>query len=94
MNPTIQDRLRAELLEAPAQLTYDDIHDLPYLDALCRETLRLYPPVSLLEREAITECTVPLRYPIKGKNGEEIREIQVKKGTIVYVSIKEANRSK
>ncbi|CCO30019.1 Cytochrome P450 3A6 [Rhizoctonia solani AG-1 IB] len=94
MNPTIQDRLRSELIEAPAQLTYDDIHNLPYLDALCREILRLYPPVPFIEREAITEYAVPLRYPIKGKNGEEIREIQVKKGTIVYISIKEANRSK
>ncbi|KAG8712651.1 cytochrome P450-dit2 [Ceratobasidium sp. 423] len=94
MNPSIQDRLRVELLEAPAQLTYDDLHNLPYLDALCRETLRLYPPVPILEREAMVDSTVPLRYPIKGKNGEEIREIKVRKGTAIYVSLKEANRSK
>nr|AVI01413.1 steroid 2-beta-hydroxylase [Thanatephorus cucumeris]QDJ74244.1 cytochrome P450-4 [Thanatephorus cucumeris] len=94
MNPAIQDRLRDELLEAPAQLTYDDLHSLPYMDALCRETLRLYPPAAMIEREAMVDCTVPLRYPIKGKNGEEIREIRVRKGTNIYVSIKEANRSK
>ncbi|CAE6382995.1 unnamed protein product [Rhizoctonia solani] len=94
MNATIQDRLRAELLEAPAQLTYDDLHNLPYLDALCRETLRLYPPAPIIERQAIVDCTVPLRYPLKGKNGDEIREIRVRKGTHVYCSIKEANRSK
>ncbi|KAF8714664.1 Cytochrome P450, partial [Rhizoctonia solani] len=94
MNLAIQDRLRDELLEAPAQLTYDDLHSLPYMDALCRETLRLYPPVAMIEREAMVDCTVPLRYPIKGKNGEEIREIRVRKGTNIYVSIKEANRSK
>ncbi|KAJ1305261.1 hypothetical protein OPQ81_000289 [Rhizoctonia solani] len=94
MNPTIQDRLRAELLEAPAQLTFDDLHNLPYLDALCRETLRLYPPAPIMEREAMVDCTVPLRYPIKGKNGEDIREITVRKGTSIYVSLKEANRCK
>ncbi|CAE6414136.1 unnamed protein product [Rhizoctonia solani] len=94
MNQSTQDRLRTELLEAPAQLTYDDLHNLPYLDALCRETLRLYPPVPVMEREAMVDCTVPLRYPIKGKNGEEIREIRVQKGTTIYVSFKEANRSK
>ncbi|CCO37426.1 Cytochrome P450 94A1 [Rhizoctonia solani AG-1 IB] len=94
MDESIQNRLRTELLEAPAQLTYDDIHNLPYLDAICRETLRLYPPAPILEREAMMDCTVPLRYPIKGKNGEEIREIRVQKGTIIYVSLKEANRSK
>ncbi|CCO30018.1 Cytochrome P450 3A9 [Rhizoctonia solani AG-1 IB] len=93
-NPAIQDRLRAELLGAPAKLTYDDLHNLPYLDALCRETLRLYPPLAMIRREAVVDCTIPLRYPIKGKSGEEIREIQVKKGTTIYVSIKGANRSK
>ncbi|CAE6456595.1 unnamed protein product, partial [Rhizoctonia solani] len=94
MNLEMQDRLRTELLEAPAQLTYDDLHNLPYLDAICRETLRLYPPAPLLEREALADCTIPLRYPIKGKNGEEIREIQVRKGTGVYISLKGANRAK
>jgi hypothetical protein len=48
----------------------------------------------MIRREAVVDCTVPLRYPIKGKNGDEIREIQVKKGTTIYVSIKGANRSK
>ncbi|CEL53526.1 Putative cytochrome P450 CYP13A5 OS=Caenorhabditis elegans GN=cyp-13A5 PE=3 SV=1 [Rhizoctonia solani AG-1 IB] len=94
MNPSIQDRLRTELLEAPTQLTYDDLHNLPYLDAICRETLRLYPPVSISEREAMADHTVPLRYPIKGKNGEEIREIRVRKGTHIYTALKGANRSK
>ncbi|CCO36652.1 Cytochrome P450 4ae1 [Rhizoctonia solani AG-1 IB] len=94
MDLEMQDRLRTELLEAPMQLTYDDLHNLPYLDAICRETLRLYPPAPLLERVALADCTIPLRYPMKGKNGEEIREIRVRKGTDVYISLKEANRAK
>ena len=41
----IQCRLREEILEASAgrkQLSYDDLNELPFLDAVCRETLRMY----------------------------------------------------
>ena len=41
----IQDRLRAELLEVQTRLgrdiPYDALVALPYLDAFCRESLRL-----------------------------------------------------
>ena len=44
-NPAIQDKLRAELVEAQERLGTDIPHDelvaLPYMDAFCRETLRL-----------------------------------------------------
>ncbi|KAB5591162.1 Cytochrome P450 [Ceratobasidium theobromae] len=93
-NQSMQDRLRDELLEAPDNMTYDELHSLEYLDAICRETLRLFPPVSFLDREAMEDRMVPLRYPIKGKDGKEIREILVRKGTSIYVALREANRSK
>lgn len=42
----IQDKLRAEILEAQAQfgedIPYDDLVALPYMDAFIRESLRLY----------------------------------------------------
>lgn len=40
---SVQDRLRAEILDAQAgeAISYDQLMDLPYLDAVCRETLRL-----------------------------------------------------
>lgn len=46
LHPDAQDRLRAELLEARSQnggrdFEYDELVSLPYLDAICRETLRL-----------------------------------------------------
>lgn len=42
-HPDAQQRLRTEVLEAMNgnDLSYDDLHNLPYLDAVCRETLRL-----------------------------------------------------
>ena len=39
-------RLSAEIWE-DVSLTYDDLMALPYLDALLRETLRVYPPSSV-----------------------------------------------
>lgn len=39
----VQEKLRAELTEAAAKgaLDFDNLNGLPYLDAVCRETLRL-----------------------------------------------------
>ena len=44
-HPEVQDKLRSELLEAireyGAEIPYDVLVELPYMDAICRETLRL-----------------------------------------------------
>ena len=53
LNPNVQERLREEITvarQAEGDLEYDTLMSLPYLDAVCRETLRLYPPVSQLQR--------------------------------------------
>jgi cytochrome P450 len=42
--PDVQEKLREELkgaCEDGEELTYDKLVSLPYLDAVCRETLRL-----------------------------------------------------
>ena len=47
----VQERLRKEIVEARrdrGDLSLDDLFELPYLEAVCRETLRLY--VRLLGR--------------------------------------------
>lgn len=42
----VQDKLRAEIVQAQEEhgedIPYDVLVSLPYLDALCRETLRLW----------------------------------------------------
>lgn len=43
-HPQVQTKLRREIIDAKAggsHLDYDQLHSLPYLDAVCRETLRL-----------------------------------------------------
>lgn len=55
-NPTVQDKLRAEIIEArggpggDSDIPFDDVMKLPYLDAICRETLRLHAPVQISGR--------------------------------------------
>jgi cytochrome P450 len=44
LRPDVQEKLREELANVRAgdgQLGYDDLNELKYLDAVCRETLRL-----------------------------------------------------
>lgn len=94
LHPNVQDRLRSELIAAADELDYEGLQSLPYLDAVCREVLRLYPPATQIEREALKDWVVPLRYPVKGNDGQEAREIRVRKGTIIYVGLRQANRSR
>lgn len=45
-NPDIQTKLRAELLKFGADPTYDQLpNNLPYLDAVVHETLRVHAPL-------------------------------------------------
>ncbi|KAG6835647.1 hypothetical protein H0H93_016143 [Arthromyces matolae] len=95
-NQTIQDQLRAEVTEALSKhagdIPYDDLHTLPLMDAICRETLRLYPPITRVMRVARKDIMLPLSTPIKGVDGREMDSILVPKDTKIIVSIINANR--
>lgn len=45
LNPAVQDKLRVELVEAQAQYgektPYNELSQLPYMDAVCCETMRM-----------------------------------------------------
>ncbi|KIP02196.1 hypothetical protein PHLGIDRAFT_20511 [Phlebiopsis gigantea 11061_1 CR5-6] len=93
----IQGKLRSELLEAaPAEedIPYDTLVSLPYLDAICREVLRLHPPVHALVKETRQDVVMPLSEPVQGVNGEMITEIPVPKDTAIIIGIRACNRNK
>lgn len=56
-DPAILAKLRAELSALPADVEPEAYTKLPYLDAICNETLRIHPPVVDLYRK----LKVPLR---------------------------------
>ncbi|KAL0070419.1 hypothetical protein AAF712_002250 [Marasmius tenuissimus] len=88
--PDIQTKLREELLKVPTDTpTMDQLNDLPYLDAIVRETLRVHPPVPSTSREAQQDGVIPLSEPVNGKNYVEVR-----KGQTMPISILALNRSK
>ncbi|THU97767.1 cytochrome P450 [Dendrothele bispora CBS 962.96] len=96
VHPDVQDKLRKELLEARStneELSYDTLVELPYLDAICRETLRLYPPVPTLGRIATRDISVPLSQPIVGLDGSKITELAISKDTPIVLSFINSNRN-
>jgi len=95
LHPEIQEKLRAEIIEAPEHMNYEELGSLPYLDAFIHEVLRLYPPVApVMFRETLQDTVLPLGAPIIGLDGSEIRSIPIPKGTALYVAIAAANHNK
>ncbi|TFY69723.1 hypothetical protein EVG20_g3026 [Dentipellis fragilis] len=94
-HPDAQDKLRAELLEVQIggqDLTYDELNDLPYLDAITRETLRLYPPFSFIFRSTSADAVLPLTSPMLGLDGSKMSELHIAKDTDIIISILAVNR--
>ncbi|KAH9941852.1 cytochrome P450 [Epithele typhae] len=96
-HPEAQDRVRAEILAAldgRETLEHDELVALPFLDAVCRETLRLHAPVTQVFRETRQDVVLPLSQPIRGVDGALVREIAVPRDTTVAIGILSANRNK
>ena len=87
-NPDIQSKLREEVRTIASDPTYDDFVDpnlLPYLDAVCKEAMRMFPPAARVEKVAEEDDVISLRQPIRGADGSWIRSIPVKKGQVIHI---------
>ncbi|KAG8696913.1 cytochrome P450-dit2, partial [Ceratobasidium sp. 395] len=94
-NEDVQVRLREEIRtyfkEHQDDANHDALLELPYLDAVVRETLRVYGPVSNIVRQSQVDTVIPLEYPIDTPTGK-ITSIPIKKGTGIVMNIVMANR--
>ncbi|KAF8906807.1 cytochrome P450 [Gymnopilus junonius] len=87
-HPDKQDRLREELATISGEPTAKDMQDrLPYLNAIMKETLRLYPALPYMERTATKFDIIPLRDPVRMSNGTIVSEISVQPGQTVVIPI-------
>ncbi|RPD54899.1 cytochrome P450 [Lentinus tigrinus ALCF2SS1-7] len=95
-HPEVQEKLRQEILEAAKgeDLGYDTLVSLPYLDAVCRETLRLHAPVAQVFRDTREDAVLPLSQPVRGLDGKMMHEILVPKDTVVVVGLLSSNQNK
>lgn len=55
--------------------TMEQLNSLPYLDAVVKESLRLYAPVPSVLRVAAQDDVIPLSHPLKDKKGVEHHSI-------------------
>ncbi|KAK7024693.1 cytochrome P450 [Favolaschia claudopus] len=93
LNPEVQDKLREEIIQMKELMGYDELVGLPYLDAVVRETLRLYPPVTGMTRTSTHPHTLPLSQPTIGVDGRPMDAILIPRGTEIYISIVGVNRN-
>lgn len=106
-HPEIQTRLREELLR-PTPLTpssrvlgfeeYVDtsIDTYPLLDAVVKETLRLFPPVHASIRVATKDDLIPVSEPVVMKDGSVVNKgefIHIRKGSFIHIPIEGLNFS-
>ena len=80
-NKRVQTKLREEISKVSTDNpTMDDLNGLSYLDAVVRETLRLYPAVPTVARAATKDDCIPLSKPFTDTKGivhNEIRFVSI-----------------
>ncbi|KAJ6587651.1 cytochrome P450 [Mycena vulgaris] len=92
-NTAAQTRLRTELLSLDNDYpTMDDLNNLPYLDCVVREVLRLHAPVQLTLRKSLSDDVLPFGVPCVDSNGTVHDALRIPAGTSILIPITEVNR--
>ncbi|KAF5371664.1 hypothetical protein D9758_003587 [Tetrapyrgos nigripes] len=109
INQDVQDKVREEIRTACSaydhdadtsntRLSYEEISSLPWLEAVIKETLRLYPPVPFVRRTATKDTTLSYshspHYPFSPSSSVAMSttlRVRVPKGTTLFVGIANAN---
>ncbi|KAL0952692.1 hypothetical protein HGRIS_006931 [Hohenbuehelia grisea] len=88
LNPDIQATLRVELSTIPTMPpSSDDLARLTFVDAIVKETLRMFPPLPKIERVATRDTAIPLKKPVVGTDGSLIHEIMLPKDHTVILNL-------
>ncbi|KAG1824383.1 cytochrome P450 [Suillus subaureus] len=98
-----QARLRSEIRDvtkileedghvSSAELPYDVLMSLPFLDGVVKETLRLYPSLPLMGRVTSKATTLPLQFPARSRSGGYTSNVAIPEGAFAIISILAANR--
>ncbi|KAJ7871467.1 cytochrome P450 [Mycena olivaceomarginata] len=89
----LQQELRNEIQSASRNGLDDlDYDNMPFLNAMINEVLRLFAPFPLAERVATEDCVLPLSHPVVTTTGRPISEIPIKKGQSIFVAISAYHR--
>ncbi|KAF9255918.1 cytochrome P450 [Marasmius fiardii PR-910] len=87
-----QEQVRAEIRENGECVTTGDYDKLSLLNAQLKETLRCYPALPNLPREALKDTVLPLSEPIMTIDGRKVTEIPIRKGDVVFGGLASYNR--
>ncbi|KIM79200.1 hypothetical protein PILCRDRAFT_10611 [Piloderma croceum F 1598] len=96
-NQSFQTTLREELVahySKGGDPTYDQLtNDLPYLDAVVHEVLRLHAPLWQTNRVAAEDDIIPLSVPIQTADDKTVDRVSIAAGQAITVPIRTVNRS-
>ncbi|KAF9019110.1 cytochrome P450 [Hymenopellis radicata] len=84
-HPDVQSKLRQEIHELGSDLNYDGISNLPYLDAVTRESLRLHAASPRTDRVALEDDVIPFGKTVTTANGEVITSLPIKAGQVIQI---------